>query len=212
MNRIFWPLMLALAVSACGTTTGKQASIEDRTGAQSTAPASSAATSGAAGGAAAGTQSAATTGVETAALTGAAAPGSALDGKQLDGGSATFAGDPRKDPASPLSQRSVFFDFDSFVVKDEYRPLLEAHAAYLVAHPDARVILQGNTDERGSREYNLALGQKRAEAVRRALGLLGVSDVQMEAVSFGEEKERNEADTEEAYAENRRTDIVYADE
>jgi peptidoglycan-associated lipoprotein len=74
------------------------------------------------------------------------------------------------------------------------------------------VVLQGNTDERGSREYNLALGQKRAEAVRKSLKVLGVPDAQMEAVSFGEEKPRNEADTEEAYAENRRVDVVYTDE
>ena len=98
------------------------------------------------------------------------------------------------------------------MVKDEYRSVLEAHAGYLRARRDARVILQGNTDERGSREYNLALGQKRAEAVRRALGVLGVPDAQMEAVSFGEEKLRNEGDTDAAHAENRRTDIVYTDE
>jgi peptidoglycan-associated lipoprotein len=207
MKRILWPALFALVLSACGTTTGKQASIEDRTGGK---PTSAAATSPAAttGAAQAGTQQ----GVETSALTGPGAPGTALDGKQLDGGSATFAGDPRKDPASPLSKRSIFFDFDSFVVKDEYRPVLEAHAGYLLAHRDARIILQGNTDERGSREYNLALGQKRAEAVRKALSVLGVSDAQMEAISFGEEKPRNEASTEEAYAENRRTDVVYGDE
>ena len=90
--------------------------------------------------------------------------------------------------------------------------MLEAHAGYLVAKRDARVILQGNADERGSREYNLALGQKRAEAVRKALSVLGVKEAQMEAISFGEEKPRNEADTEAAYAENRRTDVVYGDE
>jgi peptidoglycan-associated lipoprotein len=98
------------------------------------------------------------------------------------------------------------------VVKPEYRPVLEAHAGYLMAKRDSRVILQGNADERGSREYNLALGQKRAEAVRKALAVLGVNDSQMEAVSFGEEKPRNEGQTEEAYAQNRRTDVVYGDE
>ena len=139
-------------------------------------------------------------GTESTGVSGAGVTGSAL------------AGDPRKDPASPLSRRSIHFDFDSYVVKDEYRPMLEAHAGYLLSKRDARVILQGNADERGSREYNLALGQKRAEAVRKALAVLGVNDAQMEAISFGEEKPRNEADTEGAYAENRRTDVVYGDE
>lgn len=205
MNRILWPVLFSLVLSACGTTTGKQASIEDRTGGKPTTAATGAA---ATTGAQAGSQQ----GVETSALTGPGAPGAGLDGKQLDGGSAAFAGDPRKDPANPLSKRSIFFDFDSFVVKDEYRPVLEAHAGYLLAHRDARIVLQGNTDERGSREYNLALGQKRAEAVRRALAVLGIGDAQMEAVSFGEEKLRNEGDTDEAHAENRRTDVVYTDE
>jgi peptidoglycan-associated lipoprotein len=123
-----------------------------------------------------------------------------------------YSGDPRKDPASLLSKRSVFFDFDRFEVKDEFRPMLEAHAGYLVSKRDKHVTLQGNTDERGSREYNLALGQKRAEAVRKSLAVLGVSESQMEAVSFGEEKPRATGNTEEAYAQNRRTDIVYTDE
>lgn len=126
-------------------------------------------------------------------------------------GSAVGA-DPRKDPSSPLSKRSVYFDFDSFVVKNEYRPMLEAHAGYLKSKPNARVILQGNADERGSREYNLALGQKRAEAVRKDMAAMGVSDSQMEAISFGEEKPRNAGHDEAAYAENRRTDVVYGDE
>ncbi len=206
MNKIFWPVLLTLALSACGTTTDKQATIEDRTGDK--AAVSSAVTG--ADSATAGTG--ATRGAETTALTGADVSGAGLEGKQLDGGSTSFIGDPRKDPASPLSSRSIFFDFDSFIVKDEYRPVLEAHAGYLLTRRDARVILQGNTDERGSREYNLALGQKRAEAVRRALGVLGVGEDQMEAVSFGEEKLRNEGETEEAHSENRRTDVVYTDE
>ncbi len=198
MNRLVWPFLLALALSACGTTGGTQATVEDRTGG----------TTGAATTTAAGTASVTTPGgAETTPLGGQGVAGSALDGRQIDA-----SGDPRKNPASPLSSRSIFFDFDSFVVKDEYRSVLEAHAGYLRARRDTRVILQGNTDERGSREYNLALGQKRAEAVRRALGVLGVPDAQMEAVSLGEEKLRNEGDTEAAHAENRRTDIVYTDE
>lgn len=186
MNKIFWPALLALALSACGTTPGTEATVEDRTGDTTTTTATPAG------------------GAESTGVDGAGVAGSALPGSDV--------GDPRKDPASPLSTRSIFFDFDSYVVKTEYRPVLEAHADYLKSKRDARVILQGNADERGSREYNLALGQKRAEAVRKALAVLGVSDAQMEAVSFGEEKPRNEASTEEAYAENRRADVVYADE
>jgi len=166
---------------------GTQATVEDRTG-DTTA-----------------TTAAKPAGAESTGLGGAGVAGSALAGSDA-------SADPRKDPASPLSKRSVFFDFDSYVVKAEYRPVLEAHASYLQSKRDARVILQGNADERGSREYNLALGQKRAEAVRKSLVVLGVSDAQMEAISFGEEKPRNEADTESAYAENRRTDVVYGDE
>lgn len=208
MNKMLWPILLVLALSACGTTDGTKATIEDRTGGP-TGTGVSAATTGQAGDGKTATGGS----VETAALGGTGVTGSSLDGKQLDGGSGTFAGsDPRKDPASPISKRSIFFDYDSFAVKEEYQPALEAHAGYLLSKRDARVILQGNTDERGSREYNLALGQKRAEAVRKALAVLGVSDAQLEAVSFGEEKPRNEADTEEAFAENRRVDVVYTDE
>lgn len=204
MNKILWPVLLTLVLSACGSTS-KQATIEDRTGDKAAVSTTSATTAPVGGQAGA-------SGAETTALSGAGVSGAGLDGKQLDGGSTSFVGDPRKDPASALSKRSIFFDFDSFVVKDEYRPVLEAHAGYLLSRRDARVILQGNTDERGSREYNLALGQKRAEAVRRALAVLGVGEAQMEAVSFGEEKLRNESDTDAAHGENRRTDVVYTDE
>lgn len=117
--------------------------------------------------------------------------------------------DPLDDPSTPLSQRSVYFDFDSFVVRDEFRPMIEAHAGYLLSHPDRKVMIQGNTDERGSREYNLALGQKRAEAVRRGMAVLGVPDSRMEAVSFGEERPRATGNDEAAHAENRRADLVY---
>jgi len=117
--------------------------------------------------------------------------------------------DPLNDPASPLAKRSIYFDFDSFVIREEFRPTVEAHGRYLVANKAKRVVIQGNTDERGSREYNLALGQKRAEAVRKALAALGVPEPQMEAVSLGEEKPRATGNDEASWAENRRADLVY---
>jgi len=117
--------------------------------------------------------------------------------------------DSLNDPSSILAKRSIYFDLDSFVVKDEFKSVIDAHSQYLIAHPDRKVIIQGNTDERGGSEYNLALGQKRAEAVRRALSLLGVPDGQMEAVSFGKEKPKATGRDESAWAENRRADIAY---
>ncbi len=115
-----------------------------------------------------------------------------------------------KDPNHPLSKRSVFFDFDSFEVKPEYKGVIETHARFLVANPRLKVFLQGHTDERGTPEYNLALGTKRAEAVRKMMALLGVKEEQMEAVSFGEEKPRATCHDESCWSQNRRTDIVYA--
>jgi peptidoglycan-associated lipoprotein len=117
--------------------------------------------------------------------------------------------DPLKDPNGPLAKRSIYFDYDSYIVKDEFKPTVEAHAKFLGANKGRKVIIQGNTDERGGREYNLALGQKRAEAVRKSLSLLGVPETQMEAVSFGKEKPKATGSDEAAWAENRRADIVY---
>jgi peptidoglycan-associated lipoprotein len=121
----------------------------------------------------------------------------------------TGSTDPLNDPKGVLAKRSVYFDYDSFIVKDEFKPLVEAHAKYLAANKGRKIVIQGNTDERGGREYNLALGQKRAEAVRKSLSVLGVSDAQMEAVSFGKEKPKATGSDEAAWAENRRGDIVY---
>ena len=117
--------------------------------------------------------------------------------------------DPLNDPNSPLAKRSIYFDFDSYAVRDDYQPLLQQHAQYLKSHPDRHVLIQGNTDERGTSEYNLALGQKRAEAVRRAMSLLGVADTQMEAVSLGKEKPQGSGHDEASWAQNRRSDLVY---
>ena len=122
---------------------------------------------------------------------------------------ASKAIDPFTDPNNPLSKKSVFFDFDSFVVKVEYQPLIEAHGKYLAANGSRQIKIEGNTDERGGREYNLALGQKRAEAVKQRLLLMGARDAQIETVSFGEERPRATGSTEEAWAQNRRADIVY---
>lgn len=119
---------------------------------------------------------------------------------------------PLKDPNNILSKRSVYYDFDKSVVKDEYKPMVEAHAQYLNGHKDAKVVLIGNCDERGSREYNLALGQRRSEGVKKMMGALGVAEKQMEGVSFGEEKPRATGHDEASWAENRRTDIVYQGE
>ena len=105
--------------------------------------------------------------------------------------------------------RILYFDFDSYSVKPEYQSVLDAHARYLKSHTATRVTLEGNTDDRGGREYNLALGQKRADAVRRALGLLGVPESQMEAVSFGKEKPAVQGSSEEAFAKNRRVELTY---
>ncbi len=121
------------------------------------------------------------------------------------------SGLPREltDPKSKLSQRSIYFDLDKYDVKDEYKDLVAAHAKYLVANKGFKVLLQGNTDERGSREYNLSLGQKRAEAVKRSLTLLGVSEAQIESVSLGEEKPKDAGHDEAAWSQNRRADILY---
>lgn len=118
---------------------------------------------------------------------------------------------PLTDPSSVIAQRNVHFDFDSFLVKPEYRDMLAAHAKYL-STTEASIVIQGNTDNRGTAEYNLALGQKRAEAVRKVLNLMGVPDSQVETVSFGKERPKTLMNTDEAWAENRRADMVYQGE
>jgi len=105
--------------------------------------------------------------------------------------------------------RLVYFDYDSVAIKTEFQGLIESHARFLRANPARRIAVEGHTDERGGREYNLALGQRRAEAVRRALGLLGVPDNQIEAVSLGKEKPAATGTDEAVYAKNRRAEITY---
>ena len=146
------------------------------------------------------TPSAEGAGAATAGTTGSAVTGSAA------------SANPLRDPRSVLSKRSVYFDFDRYDVKDEYKPLIEAHGKYLQGNRGAKMTIQGNCDERGSREYNIALGQRRADAVKRMMQLYGATDSQIDTVSFGKEKPRNQGHDEGAWAENRRDDIVYAGE
>lgn len=103
----------------------------------------------------------------------------------------------------------VYFDYDSYVIKSEFQSLIDGNASFLKTHPDRHAMLEGHTDQRGGREYNLALGQRRAEAVKRALVLLGVADNQLEAVSFGKEKPAVEGSDEASMAQNRRVEIGY---
>ena len=142
----------------------------------------------------------------------ATTPGGASTGGTSSTGVSGTSGtsNPLRDPSNILSKRSVYFDFDSYVVRDESKPLVEAHGRYLQSNRNARMTIQGNADERGSREYNIALGQRRADSVKRMMLLYGATDSQIETVSFGKEKPKNSGHDEAAWAENRRDDVVYA--
>ncbi|MCX8521732.1 MAG: peptidoglycan-associated lipoprotein Pal [Rhodoferax sp.] len=121
--------------------------------------------------------------------------------------------EPPKKEQSPVAvspaERLVYFDFDSFVIRTEFESVIEENAKYIRADKNRKVVIEGHADERGGREYNLALGQKRSEAVRKTLVLLGVPDGQLEAVSFGEEKPAVQGTTEAAMEKNRRAEISY---
>ena len=113
-------------------------------------------------------------------------------------------------PQSPLARdRSIYFEFDSYTVPEQYRRVVEMHASYLGSHTGSNVRIEGNADARGGSEYNLALGQRRSDAVARMMMLLGVNAAQIEAISFGKERPRALGHTEADYAENRRADVVY---
>lgn len=136
-----------------------------------------------------------------------------------DGGASTsgaqgqgVAVNPLKDPNNILSKRSVYYDFDKYDIKDEYKPMVEAHAKYLNGNKSASAVVIGNCDERGSREYNIALGHKRAQSVGKMMSVLGVGEKQVEMVSFGEEKPRATCHDESCWKENRRSDITYQGE
>lgn len=141
----------------------------------------------------------------------AAAAGTDASGAAAKAAAARAAAAAASASASALAMREriVYFDFDSFVIRAEARPIIEAHGRRLRADDKLRVALEGHTDDRGGREYNLGLGQKRADAVRKALSLMGVADSQMEAVSFGKEKPAVPGTSEAAMQENRRVEINY---
>ena len=172
-------LSLAVLLVACKSTPMKPVTIEDK----SPAPP-------------------ATTQTDSGADTGA------VKEVTIDGNANNAGNNPLKDPSNVLSKRNIYFDYDSDAVKSEYRPLVEAHAKYMLAHPDAKMIIQGNTDERGTREYNLSLGQRRSVAVKKALNILGVKDSQIETVSYGEEKATQNCSG-DACDKDRRADIVH---
>ena len=186
MNRFLLVLALAALLAGCGSSVKlDDVAVEDRTGTavsrQTSTPQASATGTGV-GSASAITNSA----IAPVAIssTGAAA-------------------------AVPTGTRIIYFDYDSFVIKPEFQDVIENHARFIKADKNRKVAVEGHTDERGGREYNLALGQKRSEAVRRALGLLGVPDSQVEAVSFGKEKPAVEGSDEAALSKNRRAEISY---
>jgi peptidoglycan-associated lipoprotein len=182
---------LLAALAGCASTPDDATPTDDKA-ATATTPAGGASTSGAS-----------TSGVGTSGM-----PSGATTGGSGVGANAAAL----KDPRNILSKRNIYFDYDQFTVKDEYKPIVEAHAKYLQANRGARAILQGHTDERGTREYNIALGQKRADAVKNLMLLLGATEIQIETVSFGKEKPRREGHDEASWAENRRVDIVHAGE
>ena len=131
---------------------------------------------------------------------------------QIDPGTALAADPALKDPGNILSKRIILFDFDSNLVKEEYRPLVSAHAKYVSQNAKAKMVIQGHTDERGSREYNIALGQRRADAVKQMMSVLGAEGSRVETVSYGEEKPAAQGTGESAFAQNRRAEIVYQGE
>ena len=178
-------LLAALLLAGCGSTVKlDETPVETRTPTMVNADAAAAAAAQARSGTASGT--AAQSQVATVNLPGAGAAGSAA--------------------ASTLG-RVLYFDFDSYSVRDEYRGLVEGHAKQLAAQRSKRLVLEGHTDDRGGREYNLALGQKRAEAVAKAMTLLGASEAQIEAVSFGKERPAVGGQDEAAWAKNRRVEL-----
>jgi|LauGreDrversion4_2_1035121.scaffolds.fasta_scaffold43794_1 peptidoglycan-associated lipoprotein len=185
MKRLILAVALSAMLAACGSSPTKEqegAAVEDRSGATASSQQQKPQTQGQ-------NQNAGPT------------------SKPLE--SSSMSGNPLKDPSNILSKRSVYFELDSNVVKEEFKPVVAAHARYLQQNRGVKMTVQGNADERGSREYNLALGQRRADAVKQAMQLLGAQPDQIESVSFGEEKPKATGHDEASWSENRRADLAY---
>lgn len=222
MKKILLTLLIAVTIVGCATrkpapiSDGKKAQVEEKSiGSDSSG--TGGVNAGAGGQDGAGANVDAGAGADGIRGSTAGAGGAGVDGNNGSGGDASSAGaggavTPGTNATGMLAQRSIYFDYDSFSVKDEYKPVLQAHAKFLVENSASKIYLQGHTDERGSREYNLALGQKRADAVRRIMSVLGVKENQIESVSYGEEKPKNAGHDESAYGQNRRADIIYQGE
>jgi peptidoglycan-associated lipoprotein len=148
--------------------------------------------------------------VETRSATTTTTPGGATTKPEIPRPEVKL--DPLTDPKNILSQRIVYFDYDQDTVKSEFQALVQAHAKYLSDNRNRKIRLEGHADERGSREYNMALGQRRADALRKAMNLLGVSSDRIETISFGEDKPKAQGHDEAAWAQNRRVEIRYDNE
>ena len=184
-TKLFTALAISVVLVACKSTPIKPATVEDKSPSATTAS---------------NAKPADNSGADT----------NAIKEAQIDSNaSGDDKNNPLKDPNNILSKRNIYFDYDSDAVKAEYRPIVEAHGKYLLAHPNTKMVVQGNTDERGTREYNLSLGQRRSVAVKKAFNLLGVKDSQIETVSYGEEKAVQNCGNEDCFAKNRRADVVY---
>jgi peptidoglycan-associated lipoprotein len=144
-------------------------------------------------------------------ISGSSGEGSSASGSALGGDAASRGGDVTgANGVGPLARKVIYFDFDKSEIKPEFAEVISAHARNLTSHPNLKMKLEGNTDERGTREYNIGLGERRAQAVRQALMLQGVAESQLSTVSFGSERPVAEGDDEAAWAQNRRVEMVYA--
>ena len=151
---------------------------------------------------------ASTSGVDDGSISGAAVPGTDTAAAELNISNA-FQGHPLDDPKSPLAARTIYFEYDSAEILESERAVIETHARYLAEHPGTSITLEGHADERGTREYNVALGEGRASAVRRVMTLFGPSGQQIRTVSYGEERPVAAGHEESAWRLNRRVEIIY---
>jgi peptidoglycan-associated lipoprotein len=142
-------------------------------------------------------------------VSGSQGEGASTSARALDGDAGTQGSGMGADATGPLARKVIYFDFDKSEIKAEFADVVSAHARNLTSHPNVKMKLEGNTDERGTREYNIGLGERRAQAVRRALMLQGVAESQLTTVSFGAERPAVEGDDESAWAKNRRVELVY---